>query len=625
MATLPDLSELSLRAAPTAVKSNQRAVDKADVPRNRTRVRPARAAKLVRRKWHLLHDVPDELLEKITQTMALNGGSLEEVCKTIRIWCNTARAVGCKDNDGMFRSLLVVFGLPPEWLSQTRPTATGGEEPVVPQTPDPFPSWWILWLTLCKAFDQTPNWGELDPRLLRYRRPMYQNGPPDDLVIRDVLLDPTSGIRVRAEVHNLLAARVRGFPVPAGGIYHLPDASPPHGTTNRSALARYGQRMTAVALHWLTKPGWNKGEALVLGTNRDNPGRVHLGYQLWPAADQALADLLQHAGWLEGRGTITQALSTISPSIRRVVPRDMDYDSQPELLADYLLNTLGATLAYTAGAAQFDGMLRVLDELPTDWGIPVAELEQTQLMHVYDAVVDSEIRNRIQRTLWTRNNMRWMSVLQRIKYSVEFSVPESHSGAGDAVGYNFVNQPRTVRSLDDELKREIRRMVEEAASKPDYRASYSTYDQTGEFMNNMARKYGGDQKTLAHKFNAAWSELDNNRARLQLEVERQGRERMLLLFDTDDKTRKRIKQVVKSNMFGNPRLVAEYAVSRDRRYRHSSQKLQLEIQRSLNVPKQLWSGELDKIVRQIVDEEHIRLLEAMERREDPDYRPSRRL
>ena len=143
MATLPDLSELSLRAAPTAVedadewwtkidgdesdaqftdddsdaasgtrspgrdkwevRSDESDSEESsdDVPRTLepeqpSRVQPARAAKLQRRNWHLLRDVPDDLIKKITETMASTGDSLEEVCNTIMNWCHTARGVGCR-------------------------------------------------------------------------------------------------------------------------------------------------------------------------------------------------------------------------------------------------------------------------------------------------------------------------------------------------------------------------------------------------------------------------------------------------------------------------------------------------------------------------------------------------
>ena len=404
----------------------------------------------------------------------------------------------------MFRSLLVVFGLPPEWLEQTRPTATGGEQPVVPQT-SPFQQG----ILPTRAVRPDVHLGQAGPAT-----PSNRHGrPKDDLVIRDVLLDPTSGIRVRAEVHSELHVRVRNYPVPADGIYRLPDPSAPQGTTDRSALAGYGRRMTEVALHWLTKPGWNKAEALLLQTNRELADRVAY---VWALASRInAADLLMQAGWLQGQGTIAHDLSGISPTIRQVVPRDMDYEWKPEVLADYLLNTLSATFAKDQ-AMPLVQMLNVLDQLhePDGYDIPVVELEQTQLMHVYDAVIYSEIRKRIQETLWMLHNMRWMSVLQRIKYSVQFSVPESFRCARRGGTTLSSRQPSARWTMS---WREIERWWRKRLLNPTTERVTSC-DQTSKFWTKCC-KYGGPE--LAHKYNAAWSELHNNLAMLEREIEQQ--------------------------------------------------------------------------------------------------------
>ena len=169
-------------------------------------------------------------------------------------------------------------------------------------------------------------------------------------------------------------------------------------------------------------------------------------------------------------------------------------------------------------------------------------------------------------------------------------------------------------------------MVEKAALEPDYGASYKLHDQTSKFMDKMARKYGGPQKTLAHKYNAAWSELHNNLAMLEREIEQQSVAKMVRMHTTPA-ARETIEEMAETIMVSNPQETAERLLPGLKWY----------VQRKLNIPTGLWSPKLERFFMQIFEKKRTQLelrlaelaaaersawrrAEAADRKKDPNYR-----
>ena len=494
----------------------------AHVSRNRTRTYLPRAAKLQRPERASLSDVPEPLFDQITLAIATAGDPLEELCKSVMNWCHSTRAANCQPpNDGMFRSLLVVFGLPSEWLhAKYKPEELYVEKfdkdsllerdegHVVPTKPDPFPSWWVLWLTLCRAFKDPMFWLQafpmtnsidLDAHASLRRRFSDDVGTYDKFEIRDVLLDPASGVRVRVHAYDVLQEELDRYPTPAGGIYRLPEKT---DQNTFSARRIYDARMMNVAMHWLMEPA----KKVACTFRSDEPRRggkiVHEydTYRLWRLADQALNRLLNHDGWKTDDGRLNDHV-TFSDRIPRLYGDEAyaQYLENPKLLAKYLINTLDATIGpdpygLTAAAETFDS---VSDE-------PTA-IEESTLMRLFDMVIAAELRGR---RVWTIAYYtgslfhHWMTVLQRLKC---MHVLCGAVDRADQPQHELMLNPfsgSSMRPLDKEIVQEIARFVQ-ACSGPD-KPKPITFDAV---CGELANKYCCNKSPESAHFRAALVEI----------------------------------------------------------------------------------------------------------------------
>ena len=572
---------------------------------------PVRPATLARRSSTeaitptSLSNVPADLMNQITRQLATAGHPLEAVCKSVVSWCHSATATNCGPNDAMFRSLLVLFGLPSEWLDKTFPNGKS-PRPVVPDEPAPFSSFFILWITLCKAFNGTTFWlqhGAIDAHSHERRRLGNSQGPRDPFQIRDVLLDPASGVRVRAYACAVLNNWMARYPEPQGGTYRVPPALPASGSASeRSSRVNYEIRMQNVAMHWLMKPAatlahYEFRKAPTLSTSA-LPWNMD---ELWRGADRALSALLSDDGWLvDGRLQDKMTYSGDFPKLCGYVPYETyeEYMSDPVQLADYLIKKLDATLSadltrgMTTAASRFYTEMehdRLKDEM--EHGVPTADLEGTTLMRVFDMVVDANIRGR---RIWTLAQgstlgyLCWLTVLQSIKVAVMSTAPESFPGAGDAFCGMVWGNPSN-RPLDEQIVDDIRILVKACPDKA--HLSDITFDS---IQNELARKYSGDDDPRGAARAAAANAILLNEDRIKAALHPLSKQKALQYWPADDEDTIQALSYVVDALWTNHQSGVRITHGR------IEQQALDNAPKALKIPLEMFPDELGTIVRKVV-------------------------
>jgi hypothetical protein len=442
----------------------------------------------------------------------------------------------------MFRSLLVVFGLPSEWLDIDFANRFGVQ--VVPDHHEPFPSWWVLWITLCKTFNGTTFWlqngfEDIDAHSRERRRYCVSTGPGDPFELRDVLLDSTSGIRVRASACNALDDLMRWYPDPEDGIYRLPPDSSASASARRRCIS-YDIRMQNVAMHWLMTPAEVFAEHAFIKVPQRHPWDK---FDLWRRADQALNNLLRDPLWFfngELQESIQESIrfDDVFPMIASNQHYIDEYVSDPVRLADYLINTLDAAVPYNDASGLQDASMYLdqamnsgLTQDETQHGIVTADLEDAALLRIFHMVVDAQIRGRRIWTFiqwWDHDWIAWLTVLQTIKIAMISTVPESFSGTNDAFSAAAAhNGPHwSVRPLDKQIVEDMQIFVNKC---PDVaHLSDIGFDS---IKDKLARKYGGDDDTTA----AARHVILRNQDRIAAALHPLSKQKALQYWPADDR------------------------------------------------------------------------------------------
>lgn len=155
-----------------------------------------------------------ELNEDVKQRVVdwLSNGDFESVCSDLKAFCDTSKDgfYFCRERmetDGSWRKLLVVFGLPPYQIKH------------LPERPDPFPSWFVLWITLCRVFGLFTDLDYQGLDSVAERR-ANMTGRTD---WRDQLLDPKTPPLYKAAAEEKLRGLYEGVGGTAPGTLALAD------------------------------------------------------------------------------------------------------------------------------------------------------------------------------------------------------------------------------------------------------------------------------------------------------------------------------------------------------------------------------------------------------------------